>query len=135
MEITTEHGARTCGSCTLCCRLPEIETLAKPPDVLCRHCTGESCAIYADRPQLCRDFLCLWMTDGSLADHWQPLRSHMLVYEQGPQLTVLADPDHPGAWRKEPFASDLLRWTEEAERNGRYVVLFCGDDVTKIGAA
>jgi hypothetical protein len=127
-------AARSCGSCTLCCRLPEIESLSKPADTWCNHCTGEACSIYPDRPQLCRDFLCSWMTDENLPDAWQPLTSHMLVYEQGPQLTILVDPDHPQAFAAEPYSSDLDRWAERAESEGRYVILFCGDSVTKIEA-
>jgi hypothetical protein len=38
--------------------------LGKPIDTWCRHCDTESasapCRIYADRPQVCRDFDCAW---------------------------------------------------------------------------
>ena len=129
-----DNMARSCGTCTLCCRLPEIEALSKPADAWCRHCTGHSCAIYVDRPQLCRDFLCRWMTDPAMPDHWQPLRSHMLVYEQGPQVTVLVDPDHPDVWLQAPYSAELQRMAETAEERGDYVILFCGDEVKKIEA-
>uniref|UniRef100_UPI003100AFE0 hypothetical protein n=1 Tax=Neorhizobium sp. EC2-8 TaxID=3129230 RepID=UPI003100AFE0 len=126
-------AARYCGTCTLCCRLPEISALDKPPDAWCRHCTeGQGCSIYADRPQLCRDFLCMWMTDSGVPEAWQPLRSKMLVYEQGPQLTILVDPDHPDVWKQEPYLSDLNAWAEAAQARGHYVILFSGDEVVKI---
>lgn len=133
-QSENQISARSCGSCTLCCRLPEIESLSKPADAWCSHCTGTGCAIYADRPQLCRDFLCLWMTDRNLPDAWQPLGSHMLVYEQGPQLTILVDPEHPDIFEQEPYCSDLENWARRAEEEGRYVILFCGDEVRKIEA-
>lgn len=126
---------RACGTCTLCCRLPEIEAMSKPADEWCVHCTGHGCAIYDDRPQLCRDFLCRWMTDPALPDTWRPLDSHMLIYEQGPQITVLVDPDHPEAWTAEPYISSLQEWADEGDAAGKYVILFCGEDVRKIEAA
>ncbi|CDN56903.1 Blr5563 protein (plasmid) [Neorhizobium galegae bv. officinalis bv. officinalis str. HAMBI 1141] len=132
-RLEQKTAARSCGTCTLCCRLPEISALDKPPDAWCRHCTeGQGCAIYTDRPQLCRDFLCLWMTDPGVPEVWQPLTSKMLVYEQGAQLTVLVDPDHPDVWKQAPYRSDLNDWAEAAQARGHYVILFCGDDVMKI---
>lgn len=64
---SADQAQRSCGSCTLCCRLPEIDEFAKPPDVACSHCTGSGCAIYDGRPQVCRDFLCRWMTNPGLS--------------------------------------------------------------------
>jgi Fe-S-cluster containining protein len=135
-QIAESEAGRTCGTCTLCCRLPEIDALSKPADTWCRHCTeGLGCAIYDERPKLCRDFLCLWMTDAGMAETWQPLRSRMLVYKQGPQLTVLVDPDHAGAWKAEPYFSELQNFAEAAEACGEYVILFAGDEVVKIEPA
>ncbi|MBP2561582.1 hypothetical protein J2857_004372 [Neorhizobium galegae] len=130
---TAEQTARSCGTCTLCCRLPEIAALEKPADAWCGHCSeGQGCAIYPDRPQLCRDFLCRWMRDPDVSEAWKPLTSKMLVYDQGPQVTVLVDPDHPTIWQQEPYSSDLKEWAQAAEARGHYVILFCGDDVVKI---
>ncbi|CAN7716573.1 hypothetical protein [Neorhizobium sp. LjRoot104] len=56
----------------------------------------------------------------------------MLVYDQGPQLTVLVNPHHPATWRQEPYSSDLKDWARAAEARGHYVILFCGDEVVKI---
>jgi hypothetical protein len=72
------------------------------------------------------------MTKAEIGEHWQPLRSHMLVYAQGPQLTILVDPDHPAAWLSEPYETELRIWARTAEETGGYVILFCGDEVFKI---
>ncbi|WP_337182343.1 hypothetical protein [Shinella sp.] len=72
------------------------------------------------------------MTDEGLTEAWEPSRSHMMVYRQGPQVTVLVDPDHPGIWRREPYHSQLLDWAREAEAMGGYVIVFRQDDVFKI---
>ncbi|MDM9625807.1 hypothetical protein QTL95_07865 [Rhizobium sp. S152] len=124
----------TCGTCTLCCRLPEIQEFDKPANAWCENCAeGQGCAIYDERPQLCRDFLCQWMIDDTLGPEWEPSISNMMVYRQGPQITVLVDPDYPATWRREPYLTELRRWAAESARDGGYVIVFSGDDVTKIG--
>ncbi|MBB3978224.1 hypothetical protein GGQ64_003458 [Rhizobium azooxidifex] len=124
---------RSCGTCTLCCRLPDIDALSKPANAWCQHCRAEGgCTIYQDRPQVCRDFLCLWMVDDALGQEWEPARSHMMIYRQGPQVTVLVDPAHAAVWRREPYYSRLETWAKEAEADHGYVIVFAGDDVFKI---
>ena len=59
----------------------------------------------------------------------------MLAYAQGPQLTVLVDPDQPLVWKAEPYISDLRAWAETADASDGYVILFCGDEVVKIEPA
>lgn len=122
---------RACGTCTLCCELPDIDELDKPANMLCRHCTRDvGCRAYGTRPATCRAFLCAWRTDGGLGPHWDPSVSHMMVYRQGPQFTVLVDPRYPQAWCAEPYLSELK---ERAGADlGGYVIVFIGDEVVKI---
>lgn len=124
---------RTCGTCTLCCRLPEIEEFDKPANAWCENCVeGQGCAIYDERPQLCRDFLCQWITNDTLGPEWEPSISNMMVYRQGQQITVLVDPDNSPKWNREPYLGQLRRWAAESARDGGYVIVFAGDDVAKI---
>ena len=135
-EIQQSLPPRSCQSCTLCCRLPEIDALSKPANDWCAHCVaGRGCAIYVDRPQLCRDFLCLWMTKPDLPEEFDPLTSHMMIYEQGAQVTVLVDPDFPDAWRAEPHHGRLRQWAAAVEPKGGYVIVFVGDEVYKVRPA
>ena len=130
---TIPVGDRSCGVCTLCCRLPEIDLFDKPANAWCTHCVeGAGCSIYPDRPGVCRDFLCLWRTRQALGAEWEPARAKMMVYEQGPQITVLVDPDYPEIWKSEPYLSQLRRWASEAGPGGGYVIVFSLDDVFKI---
>jgi hypothetical protein len=131
------HGpilaGRSCAACTLCCRLPEIDQFSKPANAWCVNCVAEKgCMIYENRPALCRDFLCLWLTSDALGDEWNPLRSHMMVYTQGPQFTILVDPDHPDIWRREPYRARLDQLASDAEAEGGYVIVFVGDEAIKI---
>lgn len=56
----------------------------------------------------------------------------MMIYRQGPQITVLVDPDYPDIWRSEPYHRQLRAWADAAEPDGGYVIVFCQDDVFKI---
>ncbi len=133
MTETSVLPSRSCGTCTLCCRLPDIDALSKPANAWCSHCLpAKGCAIYKSRPTLCRDFLCLWMTSAALGPQWEPARSKMMIYTQGPQTTVLVDPDHPEIWKQAPFADDLKSLARDAEKAGGYLIVFVGDDVFKI---
>ncbi|WP_137131287.1 hypothetical protein [Rhizobium sp. FY34] len=132
-DAIEEPAARRCGTCTLCCRLPDIDALDKPANAWCRHCVAqEGCRIYEARPQLCRDFHCHWLSSQRLGRHWEPAVTGMMVYEQGAQVTVLVDPDRADAWRAEPFVGELRQWAAAVEVQGGYVIVFAGDTVTRI---
>lgn len=127
---------RSCDACSLCCILPDIDALAKPANVVCRHCTpGQGCLIYADRPKLCADFHCKWMKDASLAAAWEPARAHMMVYTQGPQITVLVDPAHPDVYMQAPYREELQQWATDIDADGGFVIVFVGDTAIKIEPA
>ena len=47
----------------MCCSALEIAELKKPAGPLCGNCrVGGGCKIYSERPQVCRDFECEWLT-------------------------------------------------------------------------
>ena len=57
-------GRIECSMCGACCVAPDIAALDKPLGVRCAHLTADNlCAVYEDRPQICRDYaadaLCL----------------------------------------------------------------------------
>lgn len=68
-------GARACGPCRVCCRLPDIPELNKPINTWCRHIDLESktapCRIYDHRPDVCRVFECAWK-QGLGGEHDRP---------------------------------------------------------------
>lgn len=73
---------RVCGECTVCCsalRIDEPE-LKKPSRIDCIHLVpAGGCGIYADRPQVCRNWYCGWRLIGGLDDAWRPDRSRLLM--------------------------------------------------------
>lgn len=52
-----------CGSCNACCWVYPITAseIRKPAWQPCKHLTDVGCEIYANRPQLCRNFHCEWL--------------------------------------------------------------------------
>ena len=128
-------AGRSCGDCYLCCFLPEIDEFSKPANVPCSHCgTASGCAIYAERPQTCRDFFCAWISDARIGPEWEPAICHMMVYAQGQQITVLVDPGYPDAWTCEPYHRQLRQWAAEVAPSGGYIIVYVGDDPVKIEA-
>lgn len=97
---------RTCGACSLCCKLNKIAALDKPTGQWCVHCKiGSGCGIYADRPEICREYRCLYLMDPNLSEEWYPLRCHMVLQSGSGRevMIVLVDPNRPDAWRRTPY--------------------------------
>lgn len=72
------------------------------------------------------------MTDETLGGEWEPSRSGVMIYRQGPQITVLADPDRDALWRQQSYFGQLQAWAAEAAVTGGYVIVFWRDEVVKI---
>ncbi|MGL4197222.1 MAG: hypothetical protein ACRCSX_05585 [Allorhizobium sp.] len=133
VETVALVPGRDCGTCSLCCILPEIAEFDKPANQPCRHCVaGGGCDAYDARPATCRDFYCLWRTDAALTPEWEPQISRMMLYRQGPQLTVLVEPEAGSIWRETPY----LEWLEAQARvlkaQGGYVVVYAGEAVSVV---
>lgn len=122
---------RDCGACSLCCILPDIAEFDKPANQPCRHClVGGGCDAYDKRPATCRDFFCLWRTDATLGPEWEPSVSRMMMYAQGPQLTVLVEPEAGEIWREAAYLGWLEAKARALKPQGGYVVVYAGDEVT-----
>lgn len=101
---------RACNSCTMCCKVVAVAALRKPPQRWCSHCRpGRGCEIYADRPEECRTFNCLYLVAPGLSEDWQPETAKMVlaIEENGRRIGVHVDSTRPDAWRREPYYSKL----------------------------
>lgn len=59
---------RSCGGCTLCCKVIGVHEIAKPKGVLCTHCKpGSGCMVHASRPKACRAYTCRCTADQVMA--------------------------------------------------------------------
>lgn len=69
--MTTD--ARSCGECTLCCKLMGVPELKKPSAKWCPDCDqGKGCTVYDTRPPSCRNFQCFWLMDENFPDDLRP---------------------------------------------------------------
>ena len=54
--------SRDCSGCGACCAAPDIAALDKPLGAPCPHLSaGCRCAVYAARPQVCRNYRPDWL--------------------------------------------------------------------------
>ena len=126
---------RACGACTLCCKVYDVPSLAKPAGRWCGHCKpGRGCGIHDARPDHCRAFHCLWMMADWLGPEWKPDRARMVltIDPATRALLVQVDPGHPAAWRAEPYRSQLRRWAAAGAADARRVVVFVNKRATLV---
>jgi hypothetical protein len=132
-EPTIAAPGRTCGSCSLCCKLMRIGELEKPNGRWCSHCKpGKGCLIYDSRPEECQTFNCAWLRSSDLGEVWYPLNSKMVVDAKGPWITVHVEPAYPTRWREEPYYSQIKNWSKNGVDNGARVLVFVKNRATVI---
>jgi hypothetical protein len=119
--------ARTCGDCTLCCKVMAIEEIAKPAGRWCRHCKpGRGCLVYESRPGECRAFNCLWLVDERFGAHWKPSRSKMVLTTSEDGIEIRCDGGFPDAWRKEPFRNEIGKLAASGQEHDVTVLVIAG---------
>lgn len=84
-------NARSCGECTLCCKLMGVPELKKPSAKWCADCDqGKGCTVYETRPPSCRNFQCFWLSDEGFPDDFRPDRIGALAaFNDSPDSAVL----------------------------------------------
>jgi hypothetical protein len=105
---------RSCGSCSMCCKVPSIPLLDKPAGKWCAHANpGSGCAIHPTRPFVCRSFYCHWMLTPGLGPEWKPDIAKFAIFMRngGTRITAHVDPGSPGAWKRPPYYSTLKSWS------------------------
>jgi len=117
---------RTCGSCTLCCKVMAITALNKPMNKWCEFCDkGAGCKVYLTRPSECRTFDCLWLKDENFPDEFRPQRSKIVftVEHGGRRVSAHVDAAFPGAWQEKKLYALLKRLSAvQAQKNSQLLV-------------
>ncbi len=107
---------RSCGSCTMCCQVLDIEEFDKKAGVLCSNCklTG-GCKIYKKRPQVCRDFECEWLTERDVGPMLKPDRQGtlLMIDADTDEYLAVCDPKKPNAWRNPLMFKHLVAKAKE----------------------
>jgi hypothetical protein len=114
----------------MCCSALEIPELKKPAGPLCGNCSGAACRIYADRPGVCRDFECEWLTSRKLPPHFRPDRIGVLLMEDGEadEYRAVCAPSRPNAWRQPAVFAHLVA----VAKSGRVVVAKAGTQAWRV---
>lgn len=116
---------KACGACNMCCKVLDIEELNKPAGPLCPNCiAGSGCAIYSSRPDVCRDYVCLWKSERALSPQLRPDRVGTILMEDedSDEYRAVCDPDKPFAWRNPLVFKHLVA----IAKTGRTVVAKAG---------
>jgi hypothetical protein len=117
---TAPVAGRSCGTCTMCCKLFDVPEVASTAGKWCRHCSpGKGCRIYETRPQSCRSFFCGWMVSPTLGPEWKPERAKIIlqfhVVGEIYWLTAYVDESYPTAWQRPELYERLKKF---ARANG-----------------
>ena len=103
--------ARSCGTCSLCCKVVSITEFQKPAGVWCSHAKpGKGCGIHLTRPFVCRGAYCEWMLSNGLGDEWKPEVAKFALFARENRLTAHVDPGNPSAWKREPYYRNFKDW-------------------------
>ena len=125
--------SRSCGDCTLCCKVMAIQEIVKPAGQWCRDCKpGRGCRIYDSRPAECRAFNCLWLIDDRFGPHWRPAKSKMVLTASDDGLEIRCDPGFPDAWRKQPFRSEIGALAAAGETHDVTVLVMSGQKMVLV---
>jgi hypothetical protein len=135
MRLDTPAAGRSCGGCTMCCKVLGITELAKPVGKWCTHCEiGKGCKIYETRPEECRKFHCLWLVDDRFSDSWKPDRSKIVVTtgQDGNSIEFRCDPGSPAAWRAKEYYDEIILMAKAAEPHDGSVYVIVGNKNTLV---
>jgi hypothetical protein len=123
---------KSCGPCTLCCKVYEVPVLEKSAGKWCGHCKpGRGCGIWETRPQFCRDFFCRYIVDPNLGPQWRPdVCKFVMNYQPNGTFAIACDPGVRHAWKNEPYYSGIKRIARQLLENG--ITTYVVDGVNKI---
>lgn len=125
----------SCGACTLCCTVMKVTTsdAVKPAHQTCEHCSGQGCGIYADRPETCATFQCLWLASQQVEQLALPAAMRPdrcgVVIDLNAAGTVLAHCEFPASWKAQPMHG----WLIGMARHGHNVLLERKDGTLWLG--
>lgn len=133
--VATPAPGRACGACTLCCKVFDVPAVQSVAGQWCRHTlAGRGCGIHASRPDHCRSFHCLWMTEEWLGPEWKPDRAKMVLSldPESRSMNVQIDPGQANAWKREPYYGQLKRWAAASLPLKRHVLIHVNKTTTVV---
>jgi hypothetical protein len=126
---------RSCGTCSLCCKVYSVKELEKPAGRWCVHSVrGGGCSNHDNRPHVCRQFFCSWRFDPNLGPEWKPEVSRFVLSADPAwqALVVMVDPGMPLAWKRAPYYAVLKQFSEVFFRIDKKILVNLGGQITVI---
>jgi len=114
MSVRGGGSQHSCGTCNMCCKLFSIADLGKPAWAWCEHClpgSSKGCKIYDTRPQMCREFKCVWILTPTLGPEWRPDTAGFVLRVNGARMLVDVEAARPDAWRRQPYYNQFKLWS------------------------
>jgi len=124
---------RTCGECSMCCKLIKIEEISKPAGEWCQYCAPRNggCTIHGSHPQACKQFQCHWLK-GLGSESIRPDKSKVIflkrTIEDNPTIVVLVDPTRPDAY----LQGEVWQIIRGIIKEGRKVMLGVGESAYEV---
>lgn len=93
-----------CGDCKLCCKVFVITELHKLAGEWCRNCPTKGCDIYDSRPEVCKQYRCMWLARPKLfSEEFRPDKIGVVFnecWEVGMFPLIEAHESYKGAFQK-----------------------------------
>lgn len=139
---------RKCGSCSLCCKLLDIDDrkkgtgdLVKTAHAWCKYCKPNrtGCAIYETRPATCVEYACQWLLNPEMDEMWYPLKCGMITtfvpreaayidgqFIVGGTIEIIVNSGAESRWKSHPYLGALMSIAAAGLSSSphRYVKLF-----------
>lgn len=130
-ELQAALASRSCDDCRACCTEMGVDEIKKPVGETCKHLCSTGCGIYAERPQSCRDFHCMWRVGfGRLMERPDRVGFFLDVTKPGgqlPQMMIARD-----AWRG-ALESPTVRAALNKIAEKHVIIIVHGDKRKMIG--
>jgi hypothetical protein len=126
---------RSCGTCTLCCKVLAVAELDKPKHKWCTYChIGRGCGIWGSHPQECRQFMCGYLMWEIVPEFWRPDKSGIVIANEanGYRIAFHVDEGQQNIWRKDPYYSGIKALAVEAAPADTQVVVTIGSRIIAI---
>lgn len=79
ISLSVMDTVRTCGTCSECCKIKEFPSLPKAEWHKCGLLgSSHGCMIYEDRPDECREYSCLWLSNPMIPEEMRPGQSKII---------------------------------------------------------
>jgi len=125
---------RSCGDCTMCCKVLEVNSMNKGQFQWCPECDiGHGCRIYDNRPAECANFQCLWLYDPDLGPHFCPNKCHFVMYFHASGYFIVDCDNHVrGVHNNSKYMDLFKRMASKLEPRGRCTVVCYGAHMVAI---